>query len=121
VICDGHGCAHPRRFGLACHVGLIVDLPTLGCAKSRLCGEHGPPGRRRGSRARLVHDGDVIGTVLRTQDGVNPVYVSVGHRIDLSEAARLVLDCATQYRLPEPTRLADILVASVKRSSPAGS
>lgn len=117
VICDGQGYAHPRRFGLACHVGLIIDLPTAGCGKSRLCGEHRPPGRRRGARARLVHREEVIGSVLRTQDGVNPVYVSVGHRIDLATAERLVLDCARRYRIPEPTRLADLLVAEVKRTT----
>jgi len=116
LICDGHGYAHPRRFGLACHVGLIVDLPTAGCGKSRLCGEHRPPGQRRGSRARLVRDTEVIGTVLRTQDGVNPVYVSVGHRIDLPTAERLVLGCSRRCRIPEPTRLADRLVAEAKRT-----
>jgi deoxyribonuclease V len=116
LMCDGHGFAHPRRFGLACHVGLIVDLPTVGCGKTRLCGEHRQPGRRRGSKVRLTHDGETIGTVLRTRDGVRPVYVSVGHRIDLASAERLVLACAVGYRLPEPTRRADRLVAAVKRT-----
>jgi deoxyribonuclease V len=116
LICDGQGLAHPRRFGLACHVGLIADLPAVGCGKSRLCGEHREPGRRRGSRARLVHDGEVVGTVLRTRVGVKPVYVSVGHRIDLPAAERLVLDCAVRFRLPEPTRLADALVGAAKRA-----
>ena len=115
LMCDGQGYAHPRRFGLACHVGLIVGLPSVGCGKSRLCGEHRDPGRRRGSRAPLTHDGEVIGTVLRTRDGIKPVYVSVGHRIDLETAEQLVLDCGGGFRLPEPTRLADRLVAGVKR------
>ena len=120
LICDGHGYAHPRRFGIACHVGLIADLPAVGCGKSRLCGEHAEPGQRRGSHAPLTHDGELVGTVLRTREGVKPVYVSAGHRIDLPAAARLVLDCAVRYRLPEPTRLADALVAVVKRQSSRG-
>ena len=114
LICDGQGLAHPRRFGLACHVGLIADLPTLGCAKSRLVGEHAEPGARRGSHRRLAHRGETVGRVLRTRDGVRPVYVSVGHRIDLDAAVRLVLACGAGYRLPEPTRLADRLVARVR-------
>jgi deoxyribonuclease V len=120
LMCDGQGFAHPRRFGLACHVGLIVDLPNIGCAKSRLCGEHRLPGRRRGSKAPLRHEGEVIGTVLRTRDGVRPVYVSIGHRVDLATAERLVLACAVRYRLPEPTRRADRLVAAVKRGAAQG-
>lgn len=115
LMCDGHGLAHPRRFGLACHVGLLVGRPTLGCAKSRLCGTHREPARRRGSRVSLRLDDDVLGTVLRTRDGVKPVYVSIGHRIDLKTAERIVLECGIGYRLPEPTRLADRLVAAVKR------
>jgi len=115
LVCDGHGLAHPRRFGIACHVGLILDLPTVGCAKSRLCGEHAEPGPRRGSEAPLVHRGEVVGAVLRTRAGVKPVYVSAGHRIDLPGAIRLVLGCAERFRLPEPTRLADILVDAARR------
>ncbi len=114
LICDGHGLAHPRRFGIACHVGLLVDMPTLGCAKSRLVGEHEEPGPRRGSLRRLTLDGEVIGAVLRTRDHVRPVYVSVGHRIDLASSVRLVLRCGGGFRLPEPTRLADRLVAASK-------
>lgn len=114
IMCDAHGFAHPRRFGLACHVGLICDRPTIGCAKSRLTGEHGEPGTRRGARASLRDGGERIGTVLRTQDGVRPVFVSVGHKIDLATAERVVLECAPRYRVPEPTRLADQLVGRVK-------
>ena len=117
LICDGQGYAHPRRFGLACHVGLLADLPTLGCGKSRLCGEHREPGRRRGSRAPLTDDGEVVGTVLRTRDGVRPVYVSVGQRMNLSTAETVVLRCAVGYRLPEPTRLADALAGAAKRAA----
>ena len=106
LLVDGQGYAHPRRFGLACHLGLLLDVPTIGCAKSRLIGEHGPLGSAAGSRVDLTDGGDVIGSVLRTRDGVNPVFVSVGHRIGLDEAAEWVLRCCRGYRLPEPTRLA---------------
>lgn len=115
LMCDGHGLAHPRRFGIAAHLGLLCDLPTVGCAKSRLCGEHDEPRRRRGAFAPLWDDDEHIGDVLRTQTRVRPVYVSVGHRCDLAGARNLVLRCATRYRLPEPTRLADHLVALAKR------
>jgi deoxyribonuclease V len=115
LLCDGQGLAHPRRFGIACHVGVLADLPTVGCAKSRLVGEHREPGRRRGARADLVDRGERIGSVLRTRDDTRPVYVSVGHRIDLPGAERLVLACGAGHRLPEPTRLADRRVAAVRR------
>jgi deoxyribonuclease V len=114
LICDGQGLAHPRRFGLACHVGVLSCLPTVGCAKSRLVGSHVEPGRRRGSRTPLTDGRERIGTVLRTRDGVRPLFVSIGHRVDLAAAVRLVLDCAVRYRLPEPTRLADRLVAQAR-------
>jgi deoxyribonuclease V len=110
-MCDGQGYAHPRRFGLACHMGLLIDLPTVGCAKSILVGECDEPGFRRGSTARLLHHGETIGAAVRTRDHVKPVYVSVGHRLSLQAAIELTLLCGTRYRLPEPTRLADRLVA----------
>lgn len=116
LMCDGQGIAHPRRLGIAAHLGVICDLPSVGCAKSRLVGEHAPPGLARGCRVELRDRGELIGAVLRTQDSVRPVYVSVGHRCDLPGAVALVLRCATRYRLPEPTRLADRLVAAVKRT-----
>ena len=111
---DGQGYAHPRRFGLACHIGVIIDKPSIGCGKSRLIGQHREPARRRGSGTSLTHDGDMIGRVLRTRDDIKPVYVSIGHRMTLPEASRIVLACATRYRIPEPTRLADKLVAAAK-------
>jgi deoxyribonuclease V len=114
LMCDGHGLAHPRRFGIACHVGVITGAPTIGCAKSLLVGSHGIPGPLRGSRVPLFDGEGRVGTVLRTQAGVRPVYVSVGHLIDLRSAEALVLRCATLFRLPEPIRLADRLVARVK-------
>jgi len=110
LMCDGHGVAHPRRFGIACHVGLLAGLPAVGCAKSLLVGEHEAPDCRRGAHATLLHRGMRVGSVLRTRDGVRPVYVSVGHLADLPTAERLVLDCGAGYRLPEPTRRADHLV-----------
>jgi len=115
LLCDGHGLAHPRRFGIACHLGVLADLPAVGCAKSRLIGSHRDPATRRGSRQPLRDGGEDIGAVLRTRSGVKPVFVSVGHRCDLASAERLVLACAAGYRLPEPTRLADQLVAAAKR------
>jgi deoxyribonuclease V len=119
LLCDGQGLAHPRRFGLACHLGVICKMPSLGCAKSRLIGTHEEPKPQRGSRAALLDNGEVIGTVLRTQSGIKPVYVSIGHRIDLRTAEQIVLACATRYRLPEPTRLADRLAAAFKSKSVA--
>jgi deoxyribonuclease V len=107
IMCDAQGYAHPRRFGLACHVGVIASRPTLGCAKSLLIGQYREPALRRGSRAALRDRGERIGTVVRTRSDVKPVFVSLGHMIDLDTAERLVLRCAVQYRLPEPTRLAD--------------
>ncbi len=114
LMCDGQGIAHPRRFGIASHLGVLCGLPAIGCAKSRLVGTHDDPPPRRGGRAPLRHRDEVIGTVLRTQTGVRPVYVSIGHRIALAAAEALVLNCALKYRLPEPTRLADRLVAAAK-------
>ncbi|WP_436523466.1 deoxyribonuclease V [Actinoplanes sp. HUAS TT8] len=107
LICDGHGLAHPRRFGLASHLGVLTDLPSFGVGKTRLLGEWEPVGEARGSRSPLVDDGETVGAVLRTQDGVKPVFVSVGHRIDLDNACALTLRLATRFRLPETTRAAD--------------
>ncbi len=115
LMCDGQGRAHPRRIGLASHVGLWLDLPTIGVAKSRLCGEHRSLAARRGSAVQLVHDGEVIGKVVRTRDAVRPVYVSVGHRVTLDEAVRWTLRTGRGVRIPEPTRRADRHVAEMKR------
>ncbi|MFQ5462763.1 MAG: deoxyribonuclease V [Phycisphaerae bacterium] len=111
---DGQGLAHPRRFGLACHVGILIDRPSIGCAKSRLIGDETEPGIRRGSVSALEDDGDCIGMVLRTRDRVKPIYVSVGHRVSLQTAVDVTMACCAGYRLPEPTRLADQLVARAK-------
>jgi deoxyribonuclease V len=106
LLCDGHGMAHPRRFGAACHLGLWLERPTIGCAKSRLCGQHSLPGSERGATAWLKDSSQVIGAVVRTRANVKPVYVSVGHLVDLEGAIDIVLSCAPRYRLPEPLRVA---------------
>ncbi len=116
IFCDGQGIAHPRRLGIASHLGVILERPTVGCAKSRLSGFFREPASERGSRTTLRDGrGEVIGTVLRTKDRVRPIFVSIGHLIDLQAADLLVLACTSGYRLPEPTRLADRLVAERKR------
>jgi deoxyribonuclease V len=111
---DGQGVAHPRGFGLAAHLGVLLAAPSVGCAKSRLVGTHVPPGARRGDWAPLALDGRQVGAVLRTRDGVRPLYISVGQRMRLTAARRWVLACC-RYRVPEPIRLAEQLVNSVKR------
>jgi deoxyribonuclease V len=111
LLCDGQGRAHPRRFGLACHIGLLSGLPTIGVAKSRLVGEHEPVDQERGSRQPLMQDDEVIGMVLRTRTGVKPLYISVGHRISLETAVDYVLRSAPRYRLPETTRQAHRLAS----------
>jgi deoxyribonuclease V len=108
IMVDGQGIAHPRRLGLASHLGLLWDKPTIGCAKSRLCGWHEPVGEEEGSYAELVDNGEVIGAALRTKRGSNPLYISIGHKVDLSTALKFVLNCCQGYRLPEPTRLAHL-------------
>jgi deoxyribonuclease V len=106
LICDGHGLAHPRRFGLACHLGVLTGIPAIGCGKRRLCGTFVEPGITRGSSSPLNDRGETVGRVLRTRAGVRPVFVSVGHLMDLSTAERMILACTPRYRLPEPLRLA---------------
>jgi deoxyribonuclease V len=106
VIVDGQGMAHPRRIGLASHLGLCLNIPTIGCAKSRLCGEHEEPALERGSFTKLMDNGEIIGAVLRTRTGVKPLYISTGHMVSLKPAADWVMSCCRGYRLPEPTRLA---------------
>jgi deoxyribonuclease V len=108
-ICDAQGMAHQRRFGLACHFGVTINYPVIGCGKTKLFGVHEVPGEERGSVAPLKapDSGEIIGNVLRTKSGINPVYVSVGHKISLASATEIVLKMCTQYRLPETTRLAD--------------
>lgn len=109
LLVDGQGIAHPRRFGIACHIGVLADVPAIGIAKSRLVGAYDEPGRERGAWSPLLDRGEVIGAVLRTRTGTRPVFVSVGHRVCLETAIELVLHCTPRYRLPEPIRQADRL------------
>lgn len=107
IVCDGQGIAHPRRFGLACHLGVLFDIPTIGCGKTRFIGTHVEPGVKRGDYAPLLDNEEIIGNVLRTQDNIKPVYVSIGHKICLQTACEWVLKLSKHYRLPETTRMAD--------------
>lgn len=122
LICDGHGYAHPRRFGFACHFGLLADLPTIGFAKSVLVGRFEPPGVTRGSVSDLVDAGEVIGAAVRTREGAEPVFVSIGHRISLARAVAAILACTSGYRIPEPARRAHVLVNRLREAGaePAG-
>lgn len=113
ILCDGQGYAHPRRFGLACHLGLLTDIATIGVAKSRLIGVHGRVPQGRGRWTALKEGEDTIGAVLRTRKGVKPVFVSIGHRVSLETAVKLVMQCVTRYRLPETTRAAHRLASRV--------
>lgn len=106
LLFDAHGLAHPRRVGLATHLGVLLDLPSVGCAKSCLCGSYPPLDPQRGAWVPLTDDGETIGAVVRTRTNVRPVYVSIGHRVDLPTAVQIVLTCATRYRIPDPLRLA---------------
>lgn len=113
IVCDGYGVAHPRRFGLACHLGVLTDLPTFGVAKTAFIGEYEQPGPERGDWSALTDRGETIGRVLRTQRDTKPVFVSTGHRIDLDSATQLTLALAADFRLPETTRQADRLSRGV--------
>lgn len=115
VLVDGQGFAHPRRFGLACHLGLWLNCPTVGVGKTVLTGRYQEPAPERGSTAPLLDNGEVVGIVLRTQTNVKPVFVSVGHLVDLPSTVQLCLNCTTRYRLPEPIRQADLLTKRLRR------
>jgi deoxyribonuclease V len=111
ILCDGQGLAHPRRFGIASHLGVYCGIPTIGVAKSRLIGEHGQPMQRRGAWVPLRHNGETIGAVLRSRTHTEPIYVSIGHRVSLPLAVRYVMACTTKFRLPETTRWAHRLAS----------
>lgn len=117
LLCDGQGIAHPRRLGIASHLGLLVDIPSIGVAKTRLCGTHDEPPNRRGAWVPLRADSEIIGAVLRTRPGVRPLYISPGHRISLETAMVYVLGCCTRYRLPETTRHAHRLASGPPSTS----
>ncbi len=108
LLVDGQGTAHPRRFGIASHLGLLLDIPTIGCAKSRLCGTHKTVPREAGSFAELIDNEEVIGVALCTKTGTAPVYISIGHKVDLPSAIEWTMKCCRGYRLPEPSRLAHL-------------
>lgn len=120
VLCDGQGIAHPRRIGLASHLGLWLDLPTIGCAKSLLCGTYDEPGPERGDRSPLVDRGEVIGSVVRTRSRVRPIYVSPGHRCDLDGAVAVTLASTVKHRLPVPSRMAHEYVNEIRRAHTEG-
>ena len=111
LLCDGQGIAHPRRLGVAAHLGLVTDIPSIGVGKSRLVGDFQEPGPNRGQRSPLTDKGELIGTVLRTRDKVKPVFVSPGHRVSQESAVEYVMACTPRYRLPEPIRAADRLAS----------
>jgi len=117
ILVDGQGLAHPRRFGIACHLGLLLDTPTIGCAKSRLFGRHDAPPIRKGGVAELYDPaGEIIGAAVRTKDRTNPIYVSIGHKVDLNTAIHYTLACGRGYRVPEPTRQAHLYVGKLRRN-----
>lgn len=117
LMADGQGIAHPRRIGIASHLGLITDLPSIGCGKTRLIGSHREPGPLRGDGSPLIDRGETIGAVLRTRDGVAPVFISPGHLMTLDRAVEIVLAAQIRYRLPEPTRMAHQLVNEARRAA----
>ncbi len=119
LICDGHGLAHPRRFGLACHLGLLSGIPAIGVGKTRLTGRFEPPPQHRGAWSPLTDKDEIIGAVLRSRAGVHPIFVSIGHRVSLDSALRLVMQCVTRYRLPETTRAAHRLASHDRQPLPA--
>jgi len=115
IFFDGQGLAHPRRFGLACHMGLLMNCSTIGCAKNKLTGNYKEPGKKKGSINPLIDEnGDTLGTVLRSRDACKPIFVSPGHKIDFKNATKYALACCAQYRIPEPIRLAHLLVNRIR-------
>ena len=119
IFCDGQGIAHPRGLGIASHLGLLLDKPTIGCAKTRLVGEFSEVGEEKGCFTHLWYKGHVVGEVVRTRRGVKPLFVSPGHKITLEESVNMVLGCCRKYRLPEPTRQAHLLVSALRRRQEA--
>lgn len=114
VIFDGQGIAHPKGLGIASHIGVLLDVPSVGCAKSKLIGYYKEPGRRKGDLTPLIFNGEIKGAVLRTRDNVNPVFVSPGHRVDLNTSIKIVLECSGEFRILEPLRRADMLSKRIK-------
>ncbi len=115
IFADGQGRLHPRRFGIACHLGLLLDRPAIGCGKSLLCGDYEVPGSAKGETTAIRHRGETIGRAVRTRDNVSEMFISIGHKVSLKRAVNLVLAVTGKYRIPEPTRQADIAAAKQKR------
>jgi len=115
ILFDGQGIAHPISMGIASHIGVLLNIPAIGCAKSRLIGEYKEPKLCRGSWSPLIYNDDVVGAVLRTRDNVRPLFISPGHRVDLKSSIKIVLNCISKYRIPEPLRRADFLSKRIKR------
>lgn len=115
ILVDGQGIAHPKGIGIASHIGVLLDMPTIGCAKSRLIGEYKESGFKKGDWSSLKYNGIAVGAVLRTKDDVRPVFVSPGHRIDLKASIEIVLGCTSKYRIPDPLRMTDFISKKIKR------
>jgi deoxyribonuclease V len=120
ILVDGQGIAHPRGIGIASHIGVLLDIPTIGCAKSRLIGRFSEPGLKKGHWSPLLHEGKIIGAVLRTRDGIRPLFVSPGHRVSFVDSIDIVLACTRHYRISEPLRRADFLSKKARRERSAG-
>jgi deoxyribonuclease V len=120
ILFDGQGIAHPRGLGIASHIGVLLDIPTVGCAKSRLIGEYREPGHKKGHWSFLSYNRKIVGVVLRTKDNVRPLFVSPGNRIDLKGSVEIALGCIRKYRIPEPLRRADFVSKKLKRELSAG-
>jgi deoxyribonuclease V len=120
ILFDGQGIAHPKRLGIASHVGVLLNIPTIGCAKSRLIGAYKEPGPKKGTCSSLLYKKEIVGVVLRTKDNVKPLFVSPGNRIDIKWSIEIVLSCSQGYRIPEPLRRADIISKKIKRELSAG-
>jgi len=117
ILVDGQGIAHPRGIGIASHLGVLLDMPTIGCAKSRLIGEFPEPGPKKGNWSPLLHQGQIIGAVLRTRTGIRPLFISPGHKINLENSIEIALACARHYRIPEPLRRADFLSKKISKTA----
>jgi deoxyribonuclease V len=120
ILLDGQGIAHPKGLGIASHIGVLLGMPTIGCAKSRLIGDYREPGHKKGNWSFLRYSGKIVGVVLRTRDGVRPLFVSPGNRIDIKSSIEIVLSCTRKYRIPEPLRRADFISKKIKGKLSAG-
>ncbi len=120
ILIDGQGIAHPKRLGIASHIGVLLNIPTIGCAKSRLIGTYKEPGTKKGNYSSLLYEEEIVGVVVRTKDNVKPLFVSPGYRIDIRGSMGIVLACSQKYRIPEPLRRADFIAKKIKRELLAG-